>query len=222
MGNGVKSLHPGDRPREKLLARGAEALDDRELIAVVLGTGRAGLGVMEVAERVRTALGRGLAGLDQTAALAAVQGVGPARAARLAAALELARRALDAGRRPSVESPEEAFAVLRDLAGRKSEHLVVLLLNGSRELLARETVAIGAANQVYVQPRDVFSPALQAGAAEVVLAHNHPSGRLAPSPDDLHLTRRLGEAGRLVGVPLRDHLIVAGQRYLSMREEGLL
>lgn len=222
MGRGVKALPQSERPREKLLARGAGALDDSELIAVILGTGGAGRGVLEVADRLRTALGPNLAGLDQTATLAAVQGVGPARAARMAAAFELARRALEGGHRPSVESAEEAFAVVRDLVRRRTEHLVALLLNGNRELLARETVAVGAANRVYVQPRDVFSPALQAGAAEVVLAHNHPSGRLAPSADDLHLTRRLSEAGRLVGVPIRDHLIVAGQTYLSFREEGLL
>ena len=153
------------------------------------------------------------------------QGLPRAQAARLGAALELARRlARQEGspRVPSLTAPKKVYELTADLRLRRREHFVGLYLNARNRLLARETVSVGSLNASIVHPREVFEPALRHAAASLVVVHNHPSGETDPSRDDLSITRRLAEAGEILGVPLLDHVIVGASGFTSLKEQGRL
>lgn len=212
----------GLRPREKLRERGAGALADAELYALLIGSGVAG----RSAQRTGRALAR-----RRAAELAewpfarwlAVAGLGPARAAALCAAFELGRRALErpAGGRP-IRGPEDVLDHVRDLLRARREHFVVLLLNARHEMQRREVVSIGSLNASIVHPREVFLPAILHSAASLVLVHNHPSGDPEPSEEDLSITRRLVDVGELVGIGVLDHVIVGARGVVSFRARQLL
>lgn len=218
------ALHPVERPRERLAERGARALGDEELLAVLLRTGYAGRGVLALA---RELLSRhpdgGLARLP-LADLRRLKGVGLSRACALAAGLELGRRwggGASAGG-PRLDSPERVREQLADFAERRKEHFIAFYLDACHGLLHRETVSVGTLTASLVHPREVFAPALAHCAASVLVAHNHPSGNPEPSAEDRRTTTRLCDAGRLMGIPVLDHVIIAGARCFSFRENGLL
>lgn len=223
----LKDLPPDARPREKLLARGPGALGDAELLALLLRTGTAGRGVLQMAQEVLDAFG-GLAGLLNASAddLRRIKGLGgSAKRAELVAVLELARRALaqQLQQRPVLETP----AAVRDclqlhLAGRPHEVFAVLFLDARHRLIALEELFRGTLTQSSVYPREVALRALHHHAAAVILAHNHPSGSVAPSAADQALTRELTAALALLDVRVLDHWIVAPGAALSMAEQGLL
>ena len=210
-----------DRPREKLARRGPESLTDAELVSLVLRTGAPGRPVLAVAEAL-------LAGLPEGASagyhrLRRVPGVGPARAAALAAAAELGRRARGGDPRPVVDGARAAAGVVpAEIRAARKEHFVVLCLNARRQLLRLETVSVGTLSASLVHPREVFAPAIAHAAAAVVAVHNHPSGDPSPSAEDRDATRRLQRAGELLGIPLADHVIVSESAFFSFREHGLL
>jgi DNA repair protein RadC len=210
------------RPREKLRAQGARALTDAELLALVLGSGTPGRSALRVGRALARRAPRELAGWPPLRWLT-VPGIGPARAAALAAAFELGRRAAERPERvASIRGPEDVLAEVRDLVRARREHFVVLLLNARHELQVRETVSIGSLNASIVHPREVFLPAILHSAASVVLVHNHPSGDPEPSDEDLSITRRLVEVGDLVGIGVLDHVIVAARGTVSFRSRRLL
>ncbi|MDD5629420.1 MAG: DNA repair protein RadC [Elusimicrobia bacterium] len=219
----LRDLHPVERPREKLARTGPGALSDQELLALVLRTGYAGRSVMDLSASLLAGFGDGLPGAD-FAALRRVKGVGGSRAAVLVASFELARRFC--GRpdhRPTLDSPARVLeAVPEEVRAGRKEHLLAFYLNARSQLLLRETVSIGTLSASLVHPREVFSPAVANSAAGVIVVHNHPSGDCSPSPDDRDTTRRLCRAGEILGIPLLDHLIVAGSACYSFREHGLL
>lgn len=211
---------------DRYTTHGPADLGDPELLALVLGkTGPARPAPSDIAGALLSRFG-GLAGLLQApvAALSAVQGVGPAGAVRLHAALQAGHRAACATRAPSgapIASPAAAAALLHPvLAPLDAEELHALLLDRRRRLVAHIRLTRGSDRFTIVDPRQVFRPAVQAGAAAVVVAHNHPSGDPTPSPEDRQVTRRLVEAGRVLGVPLLDHIIVASQGWTSLAEQG--
>ena len=224
---GTKALPPDQRPRERCLRLGPEALSEAELIALLLGTGRAGEDVQDVARRALTAFGS-LDGLGRASAreIAALPGFGPARAALLQAALELGRRraeegAFSPGRK--LGSHREVIAYLSPRLTRlRQETFVVLCLDNRSRLLKCETVSRGTLTSSLVHPREVFAVAIREGAAQIVVAHNHPSGDAAPSDEDLTVTKRLEEAGRLIGIPLVDHVILAREGSVSLRQLGVI
>ena len=222
----LKQLPAELRPREKLIARGAGALADVELLALLLRTGLPGQGVFALAEKVLAEFG-GVAGLlhADVAALARIKGLGPAKRAELAAVIELARRALreQLAQQPVFDAPERAkdYAALH-LGGRTQEVFAVLFLDGQHRLIAAEDLFTGTLTQTSVYPREVVLRALHHHAAAVVLAHNHPSGSVAPSRADEALTQTLKTALALVDVRVLDHVIVAPGQALSMAEKGLL
>lgn len=225
MNPSVMELHPVERPRERIAARGAGALSEEELLAVLLRTGYAGCGVLELASELVRRYPKGALARLSMKELSRLKGVGPSRAASLTAAFELARR-WESGDRassaPLLDTPSRVMERLEFLRGKRKEHFVALYLNAANRLLHEEVVSIGTLTASLVHPREVFSPAVERGAASVIVAHNHPSGDLRPSPEDKETTRRLAGAGRLLGIPLLDHLLVAGAGYLSFREKGLL
>lgn len=222
----VRALGGGDGPRERLLALGAEALSDAELVALLLRTGGSGRDALALAT---TLLGQhgGVQGLATTVGLelANTPGVGPAKSASLVAALELGRRVAARRLRPgdAVRGPADVFrhfhARLRDV---RHERFLVLLLDGRHRLLREVVISQGTLTASLVHPREVFRPALREAAAAVVLIHNHPSGDPTPSTEDREITGRLAEAGQLVGIPVLDHVVVAERGWVSLAELGAI
>ena len=223
----LKDLPPDARPREKLLARGPAALSDAELLALLLRTGLPGAGVLHLAQQLLDEFG-GIAGLLHAGAddLKRVKGLGgPAKRAELIAVLELARRALaeQLKARPALDSPRAIRDYLQlHLAQRRHEVFAVLFLDLQSRLIALEDLFRGTLTQTSVYPREIVLRALHHHASSVVLAHNHPSGDVLPSPADQVLTQTLKAALSLVDVRVLDHVIVAPGMALSMEEQGLL
>lgn len=210
------------RPREKAFSRGVRALGTAELVALVVGSGSGGSSASAIAERLVRRHGlKGLAALTP-AGWHGEPGLGPALAARLAAAFELGRRAgageIDA--RPRITRPGEAFRVVRELGELKKEHLVGLYLDAQNGLVHKETISIGSLNTTRTHPREILYPAILHLALGFVLVHNHPSGCLDPSEEDVAFTRGVHRAGETVGIALYDHLIVARGGFTSLRERG--
>jgi DNA repair protein RadC len=222
----MKDLPAEQRPREKLLAHGAVALADAELLALLLRTGYKGRGVVALAGDVITACG-GMAGLLNTepGKLKAIKGLGPAKRAELLAVMELARRALSQQLKaaPVFDAPGRVKDYLGlQLGGRPQEVFVVLFLDGQHRLLHSEEMFHGTLTQTSVYPREVIRLALRHNAGAVVLAHNHPSGVAEPSRADEFLTQTLKSALRLVDVQVLDHIIVGQGQVVSLAERGLL
>jgi len=212
-------------PGVKLRARGASSLTVTELLSLVLGDRNRGEPCARIAARLLRRHGlAGLAGL-RPERWEGERGVGPATAARLAAVFEIGRRAHgnQAEReRPKIARPSDAFEQVRDLGGARKEHLVGLYLDAQNGLLERETLSIGSLNTTRTHPREILYPAIRHLALGFVLVHNHPSGCIDPSDEDVEFTRSVKRAGELMGIELYDHLIVAAARYTSLRERGLL
>jgi DNA repair protein RadC len=207
-------------PRECLAQLGVKALRDDQLIALILRSGAKGDSVYQLSQRLADL------GLDHLQRLEfeqwlQLEGLGGAKAASLMAALELGRRSLGTAG-PPITTPEEAYLQLQDLAGSRKETFKALYLDGRRRLLRAEVVSVGTLTATLVHPREVFAPALECGAASLVVAHNHPSGDPTPSHEDRMLTERLSQAGRLLGLNLDDHLIIGKGCFTSLRQLGLL
>ncbi|MFH1725582.1 MAG: DNA repair protein RadC [Elusimicrobiota bacterium] len=220
----VADLHPVERPRERLFERGPRALRDEELLAVVLRTGYAGCGVLDLARGLLRRYPDGTLGRLPVRELSRQKGVGRSRAAVLAAALELGRRWESRGsdEGPLLDSPQRVWLELSALRGKRKEYFVAFYLDACNRLAHRETVSIGTLTASLVHPREVFGPAIERSAAGVIIAHNHPSGNPKPSGEDRETTRRLAQAGRILGIPLLDHVVVTDCRYFSFREQGLM
>ncbi len=220
----IKDLPKIERPREKLVAKGAENLKDSELLAILLRTGRAGKNVIEIASQILTKHSKKRLLQMTHEDLLKIKGIDSAKATTLLAAFELSRRALevDDSNLPIISTPKDVVAQLTELRQNKREHFVALYLNARNQLLHKETISIGTLNANLVHPREVFEPALKYSAANIMVAHNHPSGDPKPSEDDLEITKRLAEAGKMMGVEVLDHVIVTKNNYFSFKDEKLL
>ena len=223
---GMLELPPSERPREKLLARGASALSDEELLAIILGTGRPGKPVLSAAREL-LAQG-GLPGLfvrGGSDLKALVSGIGPAKAARVEAVLEIARRVTESELvgRDLLSDPEAAARYLMlSLAKESREVMGGLLLDAKNRLIKMVIVFQGTGTHAAVAPSPLFRQAILAGAAGIILFHNHPSGDPEPSPDDRATTDRFVAAGREIGIEVRDHLVIGRGRWMSFHRLGLL
>ncbi|MFT7723654.1 MAG: DNA repair protein RadC [Roseateles sp.] len=219
-------LPPDARPREKLLARGPQALADAELLALLLRTGLQGMPVLQLAQSLLDRFG-GWAGLLAASVqdLGRVKGLGPAKRAEIAAVLEIARRSLNQqlAEKPALHSGDTVKTYLRlHLGGLGHEVFAVLFLDAQLRLIALETLFTGSLTATTVHPREVVKRALALGAAAAILAHNHPSGDAEPSPADQLLTRQLVQALALVEVRVLDHFVVGAGEVVSFAERGLL
>ena len=222
----IKEMPEEMRPRERMLRNGPEALTDVELIAILLRSGTPTSTALELAAQLLARFEgiRGLmaAGIEE---LQEVKGIGPAKAIEVRAALELGRRvaAAPAAERPVIRTPDDAAAVvMENFRHLDREHFGVLVLNTKHQVLAHERVSVGTLNSSSVHPREVFKNAVRRNAAALVLVHNHPSGDPTPSRQDIELTRRLVEAGQIMGIEILDHIIVGDNKYTSFKAEGLL
>jgi DNA repair protein RadC len=216
-----------DRPRERLLRLGAPALTTAELLAILIGTGRAGASAPDVASALLAHRGPDLARLAvrSPSELGVVPGVGRAKAARVVAALELGRRLQEEGRadRTRIRSPADVYRWFAPrLADLAAEEFHVLALDSQSGVLRDLLVTRGILNSSLVHPREVFRGAIAEAAAGIIVVHNHPSGDPTPSADDRAVTHQLVEAGKVLDLPVYDHVIVGASRYLSFAEAGLL
>ena len=220
----IKDLPKVDRPREKLVAKGAENLKDSELLAILLRTGRAGKNVIEIASQILTKYSKKRLLQMTYEDLLRIKGINSAKATTLLAAFELSKRAMEVNdlNLPIISTPKDVIVQLTELRYNKRENFVALYLNARSQLLHKETISIGTLNANLVHPREVFEPALRHSAANIMVAHNHPSGDPKPSEDDLELTKRLAEAGKMMGIEVLDHVIVTNNNYFSFKEEKLL
>jgi len=219
----ISDLRPEERPRERLLARGARALSDAELVAILLRTGVRGKSAVDLADDLLRRFGSMAKMLESD--LRGIKGLGPAKSAQFAAAFEILRRSLDEKlkERSALTSPGAVRDYLRLTLGRKDEEVFVCLwLDAQHKVTSVEEAFRGTLTQTSVYPREIVKAALAANAAAVIFAHNHPSGAAQPSRADELLTRSLKEALALVDVKVLDHFIVAGNQAISFAERGLL
>lgn len=216
----IRDLPTVERPREKLLARGVSALSDLELLAVVLGSGVRGQGVLSLAAKILRRCGGRLDQVD-VASLQSIKGLGGAKVCQLAAAVELARRHLSM-ERITVQQASDALPYLQEIRGKRQEHFLCISLSGASEVIASRVVTVGLLDSSQVHPREVFADPITDRAAAVILAHNHPSGTLKASAEDLALTQRLIRAGEILGIRVLDHLIVTRDGFLSMKQTGMI
>jgi DNA repair protein RadC len=215
----IKELPEHNRPREKLRERGAAALTDEELVAAILGMGIAGIDVRTMARQVAGLIREHRENLTLEH-LISVPGMGLAKAGQVLSAFELARRHIlkDSVR---IQCAEDVLPLLADIRGKSQEHFVCITLNGANEVIEKRVVTIGLLDKSLVHPRDVFADVISDRAAAVILAHNHPSGDLQPSDEDLKTQERLVEAARILGIRVLDHVIVSKKGHFSFQEAGV-
>jgi DNA repair protein RadC len=223
----IKEWNPEDRPREKLLLKGTSALSDAELIAILIGSGTTNLSAVEVAKKV---LQQGNNNLNELAKLSVKdlmksKGIGEAKAITIVAALELGRRRkeTDPEEKPKISGSKDAYELLKaDLMDLPREEFWVLLLNRGNRVMKKKRVSEGGVSGTVADPKIIYKLALDDLASGIIVAHNHPSGNLTASQSDIDLTKKLKEAGKFLEIQLLDHLIIAGQKYFSFADDGLL
>lgn len=222
----IRDVHLADRPRERLMRQGAASLSNQELVAILLRTGTKQESVLMLANRILSSFDKIQDMKDATVEeYTKVKGVGQAKAVQLLAAAELGKRMYRkySEGRYTIRSPEDAAAYLMtDMASLTQEHFVALFLNVKNEILHKETIFIGSLNSSIVHPRELFREAVKRSAASIICAHNHPSGNPAPSPEDIEVTKRLTEAGAIMGIELLDHLIIGDHQFISLKEKGYM
>ncbi len=222
----IHDLPASERPRERLQKFGAEALSAQEILAVILGRGISGESVMVTAQRLLSKFGslKGIAGASLEE-LSGVRGIGLAKAAQIRAVFELVSRIEDyhdSEKREVVKTPEDVVAQVRSrLKSKKKEYFLALLLDTRNQLIRVAEISVGSLDSSIVHPREVFKEAISASAASVIFAHNHPSGDPEASEDDISLTKRLADAGEIMGIDVLDHVIIGDRKYLSLKREGM-
>lgn len=216
----IKDIPIHERPREKMVEKGATNLKDKELLAILFRIGRKGKSAIEVADEVlkkhpmKQLLKMSLGDLIKIA------GIDTAKACTLLSAFEITKRAMEVedNNLPTLLSAKDAVAQLQELRNAKKEHFVVLYLNARNQLLHKETISVGTVNASLVHPREVFKPAIEHLSTGIIIAHNHPSGETEPSEEDLKLTNRLKEAGKLMGIEIIDHVIITKDNFKSIKD----
>ena len=204
------------RPREKLQAKGAQSLSDYELLMAIIGSGNKQADVSKIARDTLKLMRRHGADVNYDQ-LSAVTGMGIAKVTEILAALELSKRYLLKSEQPIIDSPEKAVEQLADIRDKKQEYFVCLSLDGANRLIAKRIITIGTLTSSLVHPREVFADAIADRAANIIVAHNHPSGTLTPSQADIDVTHRLKETGELIDIKLIDHILVTKGAYQSIK-----
>ena len=221
----LKELPSDERPREKLIQYGPQALKDSELLAIILTTGiRGKFSVLELSDFLFKLYGtKGLSKEKSVLELMNNTGLPKVKATQVIACMELGRRIFyeDRSRVPTIKTPEEVFKYLSDMQKLTKEQFRGLYLNTRNRLIHDEVISMGSLNLSVVHPREVFRPAVEYGAAAVILAHNHPSGDPEPSTEDIKITKQLVEAGKLMEIEVLDHLIIGEEKFVSLKEKGI-
>jgi len=224
----IKELPQEERPREKMLRKGAQALSNAELLAVLLRTGTKNDSVLRVAERLLKKyeeLGVAALGSIVPQELSKIKGIGPVKAVTVVAAIELGKRlhGLASAERPVIRSPQDAADLLMArLRYEPRENFLLVLLSTKNHVLGTPTISIGSLNASIVHPRELFREAIHYSAAAIILVHNHPSGDPAPSQEDIMLTKKIVEAGKILEIHVLDHVIIGDNKYVSLKEKGII
>lgn len=217
----IKDLPKFKRPREKLFEKGSDALKDYELLAILLRTGYQGKSALEVARRIlKTHKLEKLSKLSPEE-LAKIKGVGESRAATIAAAVAMSKRMKEDRVLSTINTPADAFKAVNFLRNKKKEYFVALYLDARNKLIKTQIISVGTLTANLVHPREVFAPAIKVNAAQLVVVHNHPSGSVKPSKDDIKITKKLVDSGKILGIEAIDHIILSKEGYISLKEEGL-
>ncbi len=216
----LRDLHKDDKPREKLLAKGVEALKNEELLAILLGSGVQGKDVRKLSKEIIAMMDKGIESLSLKG-LCDIHGLGIAKASQILASLELSKRYLIKSNKRIIDA-KDVYDELKAFSTKSQEHFLTITLDGASHIINTRTVFIGTLNQSLVHPREVFADAIADRAAGIIIAHNHPSGTLEASRADISITQRLKEVSKLVGIELLDHVILAKGGYYSFSDEGLL
>lgn len=220
----IRDVNRADRPRERLLRQGAMSLSNQELLAILLRTGTKEESVLALANRVLSTFER-LHHLKHATIeeMIAIKGIGEVKAIQILAAIELGRRLSQKQNddKFTVRSPQDAAAYLMpDMTSLSQEHFVALFLNVKNQIMHKQTIFIGSLNASIVHPREIFREAVKRSAASIICAHNHPSGIPTPSPEDIEVTKRIQEAGYIIGIELLDHIIIGDHQFISLKEKG--
>ena len=220
----IKDLPKIERPREKLISKGTQNLKDEELLAILLRTGREGKNVLELARQVLTKYSKRRLLKMQYEDLIKIKGINSAKACTILAAIELVKRALEKGEEtlPIIRSTKDVIAQAVYMRDKTREHLMTIYLNARNEMIFKKPMFIGTLNANLVHPREIFQEALKQNAASVILVHNHPSGDPEPSQDDLEITKRILEAGKIMGIDVLDHVIITKNKIFSFKEKKLI
>ena len=216
----IHDVEASQRPREKMELNGPESLSDLELIMLLVGSGSVDKTLVEVSKELLDLLDRSEEPDFRT--LLAIKGMGKAKTTAILAALELGRRRRKRGQRPFISSPNDIYALVRHFATREQEQFIVIVLNGAHEVLNTFVATIGLVNKTLVHPREIFCDAIEKRATAIAIAHNHPSGLLEPSDDDINVTKRIILAGNILGIKVLDHIIFTEAGFFSFLEHGIL
>ena len=218
----IKDLPKIERPREKLEKYGPEKLSNSELLAILLGTGTKGVNVVELANRILKKFSGDKISKANVEELKNTFGLGTAKACEIVACFELGKRLLNGKKAVLLLSPQDVWNELKDIRDNKKEHFVIFFLDTRNQEIKREIISVGTLNSSLVHPREVFEPAVKHLASHVIIAHNHPSGSSDPSEEDLDITKRLVESGKLLGIEVLDHIVVTPAGYFSFKEKKLI
>lgn len=222
----IMDLPESERPRERLLKFGAEALSNAELLAIILRTGSAKENILSLSNRILKET-EGLNGLLTTSSedFLNLRGIGSAKAAQLLALAEISKRfnSFKSGDQYKITQPKDAAELLMNsMRNLKQEHLKVIMLNTKNIVISINDVSVGSLNSSIVHPREVFCEAIKRSSASIIISHNHPSGDPSPSGEDINITERIKECGKIIGIELLDHIIIGDGCYVSLKEKGLV
>lgn len=225
-GFSIKDIPIEERPRERLLKYGAEVLSNSELLAILIRTGTKSESAIKLAQRiVGTNEGIRFVSSATVQELSQIKGIGGAKASQIKAAIELGRRLRNyrVDHKIVINKPEDAVDILmEDMRYLKKEHLRVIFLNTKNIIIEVKDLSIGSLSSSVVHPREIFSEAIRKSSSSIIVSHNHPSGDPTPSQEDINITRRLHEVGKLIGIDLLDHLIIGDGNYISLKEKGII
>ncbi len=216
----ISQLESFDKPREKLLNKGVQHLKDYELVAIVLGSGIKGKDVIKLSKEIVKLFEDDFNSLDLQKLLS-IHGLGVAKASQVISAVELSRRYL-IKQNKKITDASDVYEELKKYRDKRQEYFLSLYLDGANHLCETRVITIGTLNQSLVHPREVFAPAIEQRCASIIVAHNHPSGVLSPSKEDIEVTKRLQESGKILGIELLDHLIFTKNGYVSLRDENFM
>ena len=216
----ISQLNSFDKPREKLKAKGAKALKNEELMAILLGSGVKGKDVRKLSKEITTLLDSNFDNISLET-LSQIYGLGVAKASQIIAAIELSKRYLIRTNK-KILNAKDIYNELKEYTSKKQEHFLTITLDGASHIINKRVVFIGTLNQSLVHPREVFADAIADRAAGIIIAHNHPSNTPTPSQADISITNRLKEVANIIGIELLDHIILTKESYYSFNEEGYL
>lgn len=216
----INELYKDDKPREKMLKKGALTLKDHELIALIIGSGFKGMPVLKIAKSIEKLLKKGGPEGINVKKLSEIEGIGNAKACQLTAVFELARRHYQSSESVTITHSRDIAQLLKDYTLKKQEHFITVTLDGANTVIKSRVVFIGTLNKSLVHPREVFAPAFTDRAASIIIAHNHPSGNKLPSAEDFEITGKLLKAGEILGIDILDHVILTKNGHYSFHGNG--